>query len=113
MDLLHRKLGMGEAYDVAIIHLLPSPRASMDFASVILQETALARTQLVLLSGYDEKGQGEQAAKAGFGSCLALPIRQSQLVECLARVTKRTASDVTMLARPEADGDCSSTGAEH
>jgi CheY-like chemotaxis protein/HPt (histidine-containing phosphotransfer) domain-containing protein len=44
---------------------------------------ALAHTRRILLTAFDERGQGEQALQCGFAAYITKPVKQSQLLDVL------------------------------
>jgi two-component system, sensor histidine kinase and response regulator len=96
LDLLRRNSSFGQPYDVAIIGLGPASQGSFELSKSIKNDPAIASTKLILLSSFEEKGQGEKAIEEGFSGYLSQPVRQSLLIETLARVTGRTAREVTI-----------------
>jgi two-component system, sensor histidine kinase and response regulator len=96
LDLLRRNSSFGQPYDVAIIGLGPASQGSFELSKSIKNDPAISSTKLILLSAFEEKGQGEKAIEEGFSGYLSQPVRQSLLIETLARVTGRTAREVTI-----------------
>ncbi len=55
-------------------------------ARAIRRDPAIAETVLILLTAFDERGQGEQALQAGFAAYLTKPLKQTHLLDAMARV---------------------------
>jgi two-component system, sensor histidine kinase and response regulator len=86
IELLRLAAASGAAYDLVISEL---PMPEMDgfaLARAIQRGQALARPQLIMLTAFDERGQGEQAIQNGFAAYLTKPVKQSQLFDTLASV---------------------------
>jgi two-component system sensor histidine kinase/response regulator len=98
LELLKRNASLGQPYHAAIIGLGPSSQGSFELAKAIKNDPSVSSTKLILLSSFEEKGQGEKAIEEGFSGYLSQPVRQSLLIETLARVTGRTARDIKIPA---------------
>jgi signal transduction histidine kinase/DNA-binding response OmpR family regulator len=65
------------------------------------REPATADTPAILLTAFDERGQGEQALLAGFSAYLLKPMHQSQLFDALANVMATRASRPKLNAKDD------------
>ncbi|CAG1013747.1 partial two-component system, NarL family, sensor histidine kinase EvgS, partial [Anaerolineae bacterium] len=75
-----------ERFDLAIVDLRMPNMDGRELARAIKQDPALASTHLILLTGFDERGNGEDALNSGFGAYLTKPVRQSHLFDAIAHV---------------------------
>jgi len=74
----------GAPYAAMITDLAMPDMDGFALTRAIKRDPKLAQTPVVLLTAYDERGQGEQALHAGFAAYLTKPVRQSQLFDALA-----------------------------
>jgi CheY-like chemotaxis protein/anti-sigma regulatory factor (Ser/Thr protein kinase) len=74
----------GAPYAVVITDLAMPDMDGFALTRAVKRDPKLAETPIVLLTAYDERGQGEQALHAGFAAYLTKPVRQSQLFDALA-----------------------------
>ncbi len=74
----------GAPYAVVITDLAMPDMDGFALARAIKRDPKLADTPIILLTAYDERGQGDQALQAGFAAYLTKPVRQSQLFDALA-----------------------------
>ena len=79
----------GMPYAVMITDLAMPDMDGFALTRVVKRDPKLAETPVVLLTAYDERGQGEQALHAGFAAYLTKPVRQSQLFDALASAVSR------------------------
>ena len=86
---LHRAVAEEQAFDLAIIDLILPGMDGFALVRAIQRDAELAQTRSILLTAFDEQGQGEQAERAGFAAYLVKPVRQSQLYDTLTGVMER------------------------
>ena len=87
LAMLREAVAENDPYDVAIIDMMMPEMDGFGLARAITADPALARTRLILLTAFDQRGQGEQALEMGFSAYLTKPIRKSQLFDAIASVT--------------------------
>ena len=80
---LRQAAAEGDPYDVVIIDLMMPNVSGTDLANAIKADPALARLNLILLTAFDQRGQGEEALDRGFSAYLTKPIRRSQLYDAI------------------------------
>jgi PAS domain S-box-containing protein len=73
-------------YDLAVLDMAMPEMDGWTLAREIQHDAAIARTHLILLTAFDERGKGETALRAGFGAYLTKPIRQSNLYDAIVHV---------------------------
>jgi PAS domain S-box-containing protein len=83
LGMLRRAAEAGRAYDLLLTDLAMSEMDGFALARAIQRDPALTRTRLILLTAFDERGQGAQALQSGFVAHLTKPIKQSQLFDAL------------------------------
>ena len=84
IDLLAQAAARGAPYDIAIIDLgLPGVDA-IEFARTIRARADIAKLRLVMLTR--RQADIKEAGAAGIDACLAKPVRQTVLYECLVNV---------------------------
>src|SRR6202008_2448922 len=107
LALLRSAVQTGAAYDLAILDLMMPGMDGFELARAIKNDPVIARTPLVMLTSYGDRGGSTAAQQLGIAAYLAKPIRQSALFECLANVVrtpdvhKPVESVVVMTKAPE------------
>ena len=107
LALLRSAVQTGAAYDLAILDLMMPGMDGFELARAIKSDPVIARTPLVMLTSYGDRGGSTAAQQLGIAAYLAKPIRQSALFECLANVVrtpdvhKPVESVVVMTKAPE------------
>jgi len=84
IDLLAQAAARGAPYDIAIIDLGLPGMDALEFARTIRARADFAKVRLVMLSR--RQVDMRNARDAGIDACLAKPVRQSVLYECLVNV---------------------------
>jgi CheY-like chemotaxis protein/HPt (histidine-containing phosphotransfer) domain-containing protein len=84
IDLLAQAAARGAPYDIAIIDLALPGMDALELARTIRARAAIAKVRLVMLSR--RQVDMRNARDAGIDACLAKPVRQSVLYECLVNV---------------------------
>jgi PAS domain S-box-containing protein len=84
LALLRMAAASGDPYDVAIIDLVMYPMDGLALADAIQSDPTSGSPHLILLTAFDQRGQGEHALKAGFSAYLTKPVRKSQLFDAIA-----------------------------
>jgi two-component system sensor histidine kinase/response regulator len=72
---------------VAIVDLAMPDMDGFALARAIQRDPAIGATRLILLTAFDERGQGEQALQAGFAAYLTKPVLRSMLFDAIANAT--------------------------
>ncbi|PLS79714.1 MAG: histidine kinase, partial [Chloroflexi bacterium] len=94
----------GVSYDLAIVDLAMPDMDGFAVARAVQRDPDIVGTPLILLTAFDERGQGEQALGAGFGAYLTKPVKQSHLFDAIANlVTTRTRSAEPILETASPD----------
>jgi signal transduction histidine kinase/CheY-like chemotaxis protein/putative methionine-R-sulfoxide reductase with GAF domain len=86
---LRSAFAAGCPYAVVITDMSMPEMDGFTLARTVKRDPKLAVTPVVLLTAYDERGQGEQALQAGFAAYLTKPVRQSQLFDALMSAVSR------------------------
>ncbi|MCX6044650.1 MAG: response regulator, partial [Chloroflexi bacterium] len=76
----------GQPYDVAIVDQLMPGMDGLALGQLVRAEASLTTTCLIMLTGFDEKGQGQHAVDIGYAAYLTKPVHQARLREALSRV---------------------------
>jgi PAS domain S-box-containing protein len=84
IDLLAQAAARGAPYDIAIIDLGLPGMDPIELARTIRFRAAIAKVRLVVLTR--RQGDFRDARNAGIDACLAKPVRQTVLYECLVNV---------------------------
>ncbi len=95
LPMLRRAAAAGAPYDLVITDLAMPELDGFALARAIDRDPVIAHTRRVLLTAFDERGQGEQALQSGFAAYLTKPIRQGPLLDTLVRLAheRRPASE--------------------
>jgi PAS domain S-box-containing protein len=83
LKLMHDASDIGRPYSVALIDFSMPSMDGIELASVLRADSRFDATRLVLLTAHDLRELRARALAAGFAECLAKPIHQSQLFDCL------------------------------
>jgi CheY-like chemotaxis protein len=84
LDLLSQAAARGASYDIAIMDLGLPGMDTLDLARQIRSRNDLGRVRLVMLTR--RQADVRSAREAGVDACLAKPVRQTMLYECLVNV---------------------------
>ncbi len=84
LDELQRAHAASDPYQLALLDLHMPGTDGLALAKSIRAESALANIKLVLLSSMGGRLSAEELKAAGIDDCLAKPIKQSLLFDCLA-----------------------------
>ncbi|WP_053057677.1 PAS domain S-box protein [Rubrobacter aplysinae] len=76
----------GTPYDLAILDMQMPKMNGLELARNISQDPRLSRTHLVIATSMGQRGDGEEARRAGIEAYLTKPIRQAQLYDMLSIV---------------------------
>lgn len=90
MEMLTHAEATGEPYDVAVIELQSCQKDSFALARMIDADPHLASTKLIYLTAVDQRIKGEEAWAAGFAAYLTRPIKQANLIDCIAGLAAGT-----------------------
>ena len=108
LTLLRKAAAQGQACDIAIIDKELSGMNGLELAGAIKADPVLAPTRLVLVTSQGQRGDAKVAQAAGCAAYLTMPVGETQLYECLARVltpsaqaTTREGRSAGQTARPE------------
>ncbi len=108
LEMLRKASTTGAAYDLAVLDLMMPGMDGFELARTIKADAQIAGTDLVMLTSFGQRGQGETAREAGVAAYLTKPVRQSQLFDCLttvmnqASVTKSETSATATSAKADA-----------
>jgi two-component system sensor histidine kinase/response regulator len=84
LQLLRSACTRGEPYDLAILDRMMPGMDGLQLASAIKADPSIARTRLVMFSGYYE--QDEKVKSSGIAAYLVKPVLQATLRQCIAQV---------------------------
>ncbi len=93
IDLLAQAAGRGAPYDIAIIDLALPGMDAIDLARQIRARADIAKVRLVVLTR--RQADIKNARDVGIDACLAKPVRQTMLYECLVNVMAGQAQEAS------------------
>ena len=76
----------GEPYDLALLDMQMPAMDGLQLASSIKEDPNISQARLVLVTSMGQRGDGEEARRAGIEAYLTKPVRQTQLYEMLSIV---------------------------
>jgi two-component system sensor histidine kinase/response regulator len=79
----------GKPYDIALVDFQMPEMDGLTLASSIKSQLAIGTTRLVILSSHGQCLKPLELQELGINSCLAKPVKQSRLLDCLSEVTAR------------------------
>jgi PAS domain S-box-containing protein len=100
LALLRKAVARGQACDIAIINKELPGMNGLELAGAIKADPVLAPTRLVLVTSQGQRGDATVAQAAGYVAYLAMPVGETQLYECLARVLTPSAQATTREGQP-------------
>lgn len=83
---MRKAVSEGNPYKLVIIDLMMPVMDGFKLAELMRADATLAQSKRILLTAFDEKGQGPAALRAGFSSYLTKPVKAARLRECINRV---------------------------
>ena len=83
---LRAAAGRGEPYGLAILDMQMPGMDGMELAQRVSDDPAIAPTRMVLLTSIGQRGDGDEARRAGIEAYLTKPVRQSELYDAIATV---------------------------
>jgi signal transduction histidine kinase/CheY-like chemotaxis protein/HPt (histidine-containing phosphotransfer) domain-containing protein len=102
-ELLRSAAAQGKPFDLAILDLMMPEMDGFEVARVIKADESIASVRLMMLTSYGAREHGEQAREAGVAACLAKPVRQAQLFDCLTSVIGQTTGTTDAVNPSSAD----------
>ena len=78
----------GEPYDIALIDMHMPEMDGLEAARLIKSDASIAATKIILLTAMRQVDVAAEARTVGVEACLAKPIRQSELFDCIVRLLK-------------------------
>ena len=108
LALLRQAAARGQVCDIAIIDKELPGMNGLELAGAIKADPVLAPTRLVLVTSQGQRGDATVAQAAGYVAYLTMPVGETQLYECLARILTPSVQTTTCVgqsggqtARPE------------
>jgi CheY-like chemotaxis protein len=100
LALMRQAAATGRPYDAALLdHLMPVCDGA-DLGMIIVRDTSIKSTRLVLLTSSGQRGDGQMFADIGFAGYLLKPVTQRDLTECLVLVLANTADSWHLQSQP-------------
>ncbi len=98
LHLLGQAAAKGDPYQVLLADQVMPGMDGLSLARAIRKDAAFDATHLILLTAYDERGEGEKALRAGYSAYLTKPVKQSQLFDAIANLV---AGKAVRMEQPE------------
>ena len=86
LRLLDQARAAGASFRLALVDMQMPGMDGEELGRRVIRDTRLAGTKLVMMSSSGNRGDIVRLKQAGFSACLLKPVRQSELLECLAAV---------------------------
>jgi PAS domain S-box-containing protein len=96
LEALRKALRSGHPYDAVIVDLSASPEAPLEFASKVQADQNLSQTKLVAVVPTEEPASTEQLLSHGYASWIVKPVRQTALIDVVAKGIGRTVGLTTI-----------------
>jgi signal transduction histidine kinase/CheY-like chemotaxis protein len=80
----------GQPFDIGVLDWSMPGMDGFALAQAIRQNPNFEAMKLILITGFDTKGRGQEAIEAGFSAYLTKPIKQSFLLDALLEVIQET-----------------------
>ncbi len=103
-DALTAAAHAGQPFDVAVIDLSMPGMDGFAVGRAMDRDPLLAPTARILLTAFDQRGQGEEALAASFSAYLTKPVKQSHLLQAIVDAA-REASTRRSAVRDRRPGD--------
>ncbi|MEZ4867133.1 MAG: response regulator [Caldilineaceae bacterium] len=97
---LLRAATVDQPYHLAVVDQVLPGMDGLALGRAVRDEPALATTQLIMLTAFAEKSQGQAALEGGYAAYLSKPIRQERLQESIARLLTNQATADGVLSPP-------------
>lgn len=104
---LRQASDLEEPFDIVIIDLVMPHTHGIDLGKAIRAEYEEQAPKLILVTGFDWLGFGDDAKNSGFSSCISKPIKQSELFDGIASAMSDRVTNGTNVAQEDAQLDLS------
>jgi two-component system, sensor histidine kinase and response regulator len=95
LEMLRKATATGDPYQLAILDMMMPEMNGLELARAIKDDPAIAALPLIMLTSLSDDCDSEALQQAGISSHLTKPVRQFQLYNCIAAVTRATAGRVS------------------
>lgn len=86
LELLRAANANKSVYDVAILDLMMPGMDGFELANAIKTDPEIPKLEMVLLTSFGQRGDGDTARQVGISAYLTKPVRNSHLFDCLMGV---------------------------
>lgn len=90
----------GDPFKIVITDYVLPDNNGFELAREVIDDPALSRTKLILVTAFDRPGFGAQSVKSGFNAYLTKPLRQSQLLDSILEVLSGSQTFISSSAAP-------------
>ncbi len=84
LAMLREAAAAGDPYDIALVDFLMPVMSGFELAQAVRGDPALAKLKLILITAFDAKDRGQEAMRLGFDSYMTKPVKQAELLDCIA-----------------------------
>ncbi len=95
LKMLREKTAAGDPYELAILDMMMPGMNGLELARAIQADPAIAALPIVMLTSLSDDCDSESLRKDGISAYLTKPVRQSQLYNCIASVTRTAPVEVS------------------
>jgi PAS domain S-box-containing protein len=86
---LRQAASENKPFQIAVVDMALPDMDGFALMRAIKREPSLARLRVIMLTAFDEWGQGEQALMQGFSAYLTKPVKQATLIKTIAHVLNK------------------------
>lgn len=87
LEMLREAASKGTEFDLAVLDLMMPEMDGFELASAIKADSSISSTRLVMLTSFGSRGHKEIAQRSGIEAYFAKPVRQTQLLSTLLKVS--------------------------
>ncbi|OGR60173.1 MAG: hypothetical protein A3J80_09850 [Desulfobacula sp. RIFOXYB2_FULL_45_6] len=99
LDILRQEAGRNP-YKIALIDMQMPEMTGEELGRIILQDSEIKDTILIMLSSIGHRGDSARLKKIGFQGFLTKPVKKGQLFDCLRTVISMSETSISDTAKP-------------
>jgi CheY-like chemotaxis protein/anti-sigma regulatory factor (Ser/Thr protein kinase) len=93
LKLLRAAAQNGEPFDVVMLDFNMPAMNGFELAQAIKMDAQISSVQLIMMSSFDNPGDGQEAHEIGISAYLVKPVRQSEIFDCLTTVINKNETE--------------------